>query len=88
MKIYAGNLAAATTETELNGAFAAHGTVATCRMATDKVTGARKGFGFVEMVNDKEANAAITALNGSDLGGNTIKVNESRPKPDAAGATH
>lgn len=87
MKIYAGNLAAATTETELNGAFSAHGAVESCRMATDKVTGARKGFGFVEMLNDTEANAAITALNGSDLGGNTIKVNESHPKPDAASAS-
>lgn len=88
MKIYAGNLAAATTETELNSAFSAHGAVDSCRMATDKVTGARKGFGFVEMLNDTEANAAITALNGSDLGGNTIKVNESRPKPEGAQAGH
>ncbi len=88
MKIYAGNLATTTTETELNGAFSAHGTVETCRLATDKVTGERKGFGFVEMLDAKEAGAAISALNGSELGGNTIKVNESHPKPAAAGASH
>ena len=83
MKIYAGNLASATTETQLRDAFAVHGTVDSCRLATDKVTGANKSFGFVEMSNDVEANAAVTALNGSDLGGNAIKVNESHPKPAA-----
>ena len=80
MNIYAGNLASSTTETELRAAFAAHGAVDSCRIATDKATGAQKSFGFVEMGNQTEANAAVTALNGSDLSGNTIKVNESKPK--------
>jgi cold-inducible RNA-binding protein len=81
MKIYAGNLAATTTETMLRDAFAAHGTVESCHLATDRDTGAFKGFGFLEMKNDTEAAAAIAALNGSDLGGKSIRVNESQPKP-------
>jgi len=88
MKIYAGNLASATTESNLKDAFAAHGAVDNCRIATDKATGAFKGFGFIEMSNDTEANAAITALNGSDLGGNAIRVNESHPKPNTGRDTH
>jgi RNA recognition motif-containing protein len=80
MKIYAGNLAPATTETELNAAFAAHGAVASARVISDKDTGKPKGFGFVEMNDDTEAGAAITALNGSQLGGQEIKVNEAKPK--------
>jgi len=80
MNIYAGNIASTTTETELKAAFAAHGTVDSCRIATDKVTGAQKSFGFIEMANNTEANAAVTALNGSTLNGNTLKVNESKPK--------
>jgi RNA recognition motif-containing protein len=87
MKIYAGNLASTTTEAMLQDAFAAHGTVATCRIATDKATGTFKNFGFIEMANDAEANSAISALNGSDLGGNAIRVNESQPKPEAGRAS-
>jgi RNA recognition motif-containing protein len=87
MKIYAGNLATTTTETELRDAFAAHGTVGRCHLATDKETGAPKGFGFVEISDDTEANKAITALDGSQLGGNAIKVNEAKQKSaDAAPA--
>lgn len=80
MKIYTGNLAATTTETQLNEAFAAHGAVESCRIPTDKKSGAVKGFGFVEMLNETEANAAIGALNDSELCGNKIQVKESEPK--------
>jgi RNA recognition motif-containing protein len=81
MKIYAGNLAPTTTEAELKELFALHGTVDSCRLATDKLSGTFKGFGFIEMTNDAEAQAAVNALNGTTVGGNTIKVNESHPKP-------
>ncbi len=84
MKIYAGNLATTTTDAELQAAFAAHGAVEYCRLATDKETGKVKGFGFIEMGNDAEAQKAIAALDGSTLGGNTIKVNEAKPKPQTA----
>jgi RNA recognition motif-containing protein len=86
MKIYAGNLAHATTEDELRAAFAAHGDVATARLATDRETGEPKGFGFVEMTDDAKAVAAIAALDGSSLGGRTIRVNEAKPKPQQAGS--
>lgn len=82
MKIYAGNLATTTTDTELEGAFSAHGKVERARIVTDKDSGKPKGFGFVEMLDDTEANTAITALHGSQLGGNEIKVNEARPRPE------
>ena len=86
MKIYAGNLAEATTDTELTTAFAVHGKVERSRIVTDKDSGKPKGFGFVEMLDDTEANAAITALNGTQLGGNEIKVNEAKPRPEDAKA--
>ncbi len=84
MKIYAGNLTPETTETQLTEAFAAHGTVERSRIATDKESGAPKGFGFVEMLNDAEAQTAITALDGSQLNGQAIKVSEAKQKPEAA----
>jgi cold-inducible RNA-binding protein len=87
MKIYAGNLAQATTDTDLTTAFEAHGKVERSRIVTDKDSGKPKGFGFVEMLDDTEANAAITALNGSQLGGNEIKVNEAKPRPEDAKQT-
>lgn len=83
MKLYAGNLAATTTEQELRNAFTPHGTVDNCHLAKDKESGTPKGFGYVVMGKDEEAKAAITALNGTKLGGNTIKVNESTPKEQA-----
>jgi len=86
MKIYVGNLAATTTDTELRAAFAIHGAVESARLATDKETGQPKGFGFLEMLSDDEANKAISALNGTLLGGNPIKVNEAKPKPQNGSA--
>jgi RNA recognition motif-containing protein len=84
MKIYAGNLAEATTDTDLTTAFGAHGKVERSRIVTDKDSGKPKGFGFVEMLDETQANAAITALNGTQLGGNEIKVNEAKARPEDA----
>jgi RNA recognition motif-containing protein len=85
LNIYVGNLSFNTTESELEKAFAAYGEVSTARIATDRDTGRPRGFGFVEMANQAEAQAAIAALNGSDLQGRTLTVNEARPREDRAG---
>jgi RNA recognition motif-containing protein len=74
-----------TTETELERAFAAHGAVTSARIATDRDTGRARGFGFVEMANQTEAQAAIAALNGRELQGRTLTVNEARPREDRGG---
>lgn len=79
-KLYVGGLPYSTSEAELEGLFSPHGTVASVRIITDKFTGQSRGFGFVEMSTDEEANAAITALNGTELGGRTLTVNEARPQ--------
>ena len=81
MDIYCGNLAYATTDDGLKAAFAAYGEVTSARVVTDRMNGRSKGFGFVEMPNADEANAAIAALNGHELDGRPIRVNESQPKP-------
>ena len=81
MDIYVGNLAYATTDDGLKAAFAAHGEVTSARVVTDRMTGRSKGFGFVEMPDRAQAQAAIDALNGQELDGRTIRVNESQPKP-------
>ncbi|MBH0181235.1 MAG: RNA-binding protein, partial [Nitrospira sp.] len=65
--------------------FAAHGAVTSSRIITDKFTGQSRGFGFVEMSGDAEAQAAITALNGTELGGRTLTVNEARPQEPRSG---
>jgi RNA recognition motif-containing protein len=83
MNIYVGNLSFGVTEDELKQAFEAFGTVESARVITDKFSGKSKGFGFVEMPSKDEAQAAITGLNGTDLGGRQINVNEARPKTDA-----
>jgi len=80
LNIYVGNLSFDTTEDELNAAFAAYGAVTSARIATDRDTGRARGFGFVEMPTDSEAKAAMTALNGSQLQGRTLTVNEARPR--------
>ena len=81
MDIYCGNLAYATTDEGLRAAFAAYGEVTSARVVTDRMNNRSKGFGFVEMPNAEEANAAIAALNGQELDGRPIRVNESQPKP-------
>ena len=78
--IYVGNLPYSITEAELEEAFGAYGTVNRATVIVDRETGRARGFGFVEMETDTEAEAAIEALNGSDLGGRTLVVNKARPK--------
>lgn len=85
MKIYVGNMNFDTTESDLRTAFEAHGTVDTVNIITDRDTGRAKGFGFVEMSNDTEAQAAIDALNEKDLQGRTLKVNKAKPRTDNRG---
>ena len=81
MEIYVGNLAYATTEDGLKAAFAAFGEVTAVRVVTDRMTGRSKGFGFVTMPDATQAQAAIDALNGHELDGRTVRVNESQPTP-------
>lgn len=82
MNIYVGNLSYEVSEDDLREAFEAHGEVASANVITDKFTGRSRGFGFVEMPKDDEARAAIDALNGFDLKGRTLNVNEARPRTD------
>jgi RNA recognition motif-containing protein len=84
-KLYVGGLPYATKEQELNDLFAQHGTVVSARIMVDKFTGQSRGFGFVEMSSDSEAQAAISALNGSQLGGRSLTVNEARPQEPRGG---
>jgi len=81
MDIYVGNLAYSTNDESLKSAFAAYGEVASARVVSDRMTGRSKGFGFVEMPDRAQAQAAIDALNGKELDGRTLRVNESQPKP-------
>lgn len=82
MNIYVGNLSWSLTEDDLRNLFAPHGEVASAKIVTDKFNNNRsKGFGFVEMPNDSEGQAAIAALNGTEVDGRGIVVNESQPKP-------
>ncbi len=82
MKIYVGNLSYEVTEGDLQQAFEAFGHVDSASLIKDRDSGASKGFGFVEMPNDTEAKAAIEGLNGKDLKGRTLTVNEARPRPE------
>ncbi len=79
-KLYVGNLPHAVTDSELQTIFEAHGTVESAQIITDRDTGRSKGFGFVEMASDDEAEAAITAMNGTEVGGRKLTVNEARPR--------
>ena len=81
MDIYVGNLAYSTNDDILRDAFAAYGEVASARVVSDRMTGRSKGFGFVEMPDRAQAQAAIDGLNGKDLDGRALRVNESQPKP-------
>lgn len=80
MNIYVGNLAYSVTEEELREAFGAYGEISSCSLISDKFTGQSKGFGFVEMTNNSEADAAIKALNETPLKGRNIKVNQAKPR--------
>ena len=82
MDIYVGNLAYATTDDELNALFSEYGTVSAARVVKDRVTQRSKGFGFVEMPDAAQANAAIAAINGREVGGRALRGNESQPRPD------
>ena len=85
MNIYVGNLSWNLKDQDLSNLFAQHGEVTSAKIVTDKFTGRSKGFGFVEMANDDQAQAAIAALNGTDVDGRSIVVNESRPKQEGGG---
>jgi RNA recognition motif-containing protein len=83
--IFVGNLEFRTTQDELRQLFEAYGAVERVSIMTDRDTGRSRGFAFVEMTNESEADKAIAALNGSNLGGRTLNVNEARPKPESSG---
>lgn len=84
-KLYVGNLPFSTTDAELRSAFEAHGEVASATIVMDRETGRPRGFGFVEMPNDAEADAAVNAMNGQQLGGRALVVNEARPREAGGG---
>ena len=81
-KLYVGNLGYGIRNSDLEQLFAAHGTVRSAEVITDRTTGQSKGFGFVEMSSKQAAKAAIAALNGKDMGGRAVTVNEARPKEE------
>ena len=84
-KLYVGNLGYGVGNRELEQLFAPHGTVRSAEVITDRTTKQSKGFGFVEMDSDQEAHAAIAALNGKEIEGRSITVNEARPKESDGG---
>src|SRR5215204_4276979 len=81
-KLYVGNLSYGTTSQDLNTLFAAHGNVTSAEVLQDRDTGRSKGFGFVQMSSDEEAQAAIAALSGKEHDGRALTVNEARPRED------
>jgi len=85
MNIYVGNLSFDVAEDELKEAFGAFGAVESVNLIKDKFSGKSRGFGFVEMPSQEEAQAAIAGLNGKDLKGRELKVNEARPREDRRG---
>jgi RNA recognition motif-containing protein len=82
VNIYVGNLSYTTTENDLRSMFEAHGKVDRASLVMDRASGGSKGFGFVEMPNDKEGTAAISALNEMEMGGRKMMVNVAKPKED------
>jgi RNA recognition motif-containing protein len=88
MNIYVGNLSYAVTQDELREAFAAYGAVDSANLITDKFTGESKGFGFVEMPNNAEADAAIKALNETPLKGRPLRVNQAKPRGERPARHH
>src|SRR2546421_13079874 len=83
MKLFVGNLSFQTTQDDLIQAFSPYGAVETATVLTDRTTGQSRGFGFVEMTNRNEAQNAIAALNGTQLDGRALNVNEARPKAES-----
>ena len=84
-KLYVGNLAYGISDSDLQLLFGQHGSVQSAQVIVDRDTGRSKGFGFVEMGSDQEAQAAIAALNGKEVEGRALTVNEARPKTDGGG---
>jgi RNA recognition motif-containing protein len=84
-KLYVGNLSYSVRDSDLQDLFAAHGTVDSAQVIMDRDTGRSKGFGFVEMSSDQEAQAAISALNGREVEGRSLTVNEARPREEGGG---
>ncbi len=84
-KLYVGNLGYGVSSSDLEQLFTAHGTVDSAQVIEDRSTGQSKGFGFVEMGSESEAQAAITALNGQDHGGRALTVNEAKPREPRSG---
>lgn len=82
MNMYIGNLAREVTDEDLRGAFEVYGAVASAKVIRDNVSGISRGFGFVEMPNNSEADTAMKALNGQDLKGSMLKISEARPKSE------
>jgi cold-inducible RNA-binding protein len=84
-KLYVGNLSYGTADNDLQTLFETHGAVRSAQVIMDRDTGRSKGFGFVEMENDQEAQAAIGALNGKEVDGRALTVNEARPREERTG---
>ena len=84
-KLYVGNLSYSVTSDDLQQLFAQHGTVDSADVIMDRSTGRSKGFGFVEMGNDEEAQTAMTALDGHEYDGRALRVNEAKPRPSGGG---
>jgi cold-inducible RNA-binding protein len=84
-KLYVGNLPYSVSDSDLQQMFEAHGTVQSAQVIMDRDTGRSKGFGFVEMGSDAEAQAAINAMNGNEIDGRALTVNEARPKEGGGG---
>ncbi|HTU91501.1 MAG TPA: RNA-binding protein [Gemmataceae bacterium] len=84
-KLYVGNLPYSVGDSELQRLFEAHGSVVSAQVIMDRDTGRSKGFGFVEMGNDSEAQSAIADMNGKEVDGRSLTVNEARPKPEGGG---
>ncbi|MFP4356777.1 MAG: RNA recognition motif domain-containing protein [Phycisphaerae bacterium] len=84
-KLYVGNLTYSMTEDDVRQLFEQHGSVGSASIIMDRATGRSKGFGFVEMGNDKEAEAAISALNGKEIDGRELTVNEAKPRTQSGG---
>jgi len=83
-KLFVGNISFDTTENDLQDSFAAHGTVLEANLMMDRSTGKPRGFGFVTMSTDEEAQAALTAMNGKSMGGRALTVNVARPREERA----